>query len=73
MTKNNQEEARNAAISYKEAIEELQTILQKLQSDDCDIDAMVAMTRRASELITLCRSRLTATEEELRAVLESLG
>lgn len=59
-------------MNYNEAINELNTILQELQSDRCDIDTMVAKTRRASELINLCRNRLTATEEELKAVLDSL-
>lgn len=59
-------------FSYNQAIAELEKILRELQSDNCDIDTMVAKTRRASELITLCRERLTATETELRTVLETL-
>lgn len=59
-------------ISYNAAIDELGKILNNLQSDKCDIDTMVAQTRRAAELIALCRQRLTATEEELRTALESL-
>lgn len=59
-------------FSYNQAIAELETILRELQSDKCDIDTMVAKTRRASELITKCRERLTTTETELRAVLETL-
>lgn len=59
-------------FSYNKAIAELETILRELQSDNCDIDTMVAKTRRASELITLCRERLTATETELRTVLDTL-
>lgn len=59
-------------FSYNKAIAEIETILRELQSDNCDIDTMVEKTRRASELITRCRERLTATETELRTVLESL-
>ena len=59
-------------FSYNKAIAELENILRELQSDNCDIDTMVAKTRRASELIVQCRSRLTATESELKAVLETL-
>lgn len=59
-------------FSYNQAIKELEKILAELQSDNCDIDTMVARTKRASELIALCRQRLTATEEELRAVLDTL-
>ncbi len=59
-------------FSYNKAVAELDKILKELQSDNCDIDSMVALTRRAAELIQACRRRLTATDEELRRVLESL-
>lgn len=59
-------------FSYNKAITELETILRELQSENCDIDTMVNKTRRASELIRECRARLTATDEELRAVLDTL-
>lgn len=62
----------NEKFSYNSAISELEKILNELQSDNCDIDTMVAKTKRASELISKCRQRLTATEEELRAVLDEL-
>ena len=62
----------NDKFSYNEAINELKKILDSLQSENCDIDSMVAMTKRATELITQCRERLTATETELRTVLDTL-
>lgn len=43
-----------------------------MQSDSCDIDKLTAYTRRATELLRECRSRLTATDEELRSILEGL-
>lgn len=60
-------------MSYREAVNELDTILREMQSDNCDIDRLSAMTRRATELIAECRSRLTATDEELRNILASLA
>lgn len=59
-------------FSYTQAIREIENILRELQSDTCDIDTMVAKTRRAADLIRMCRERLTATEEELRAVNQTL-
>ncbi len=44
-----------------------------MQSDTCDIDHLAAYTRRATELLKACRTRLTTTEEELRDILASLG
>ena len=43
-----------------------------MQSDKCDIDSLADYTRRATELLHMCRQRLTATEEQLRATHASL-
>ncbi len=59
-------------ISFNQSLAELEKILAELRSDQCDVDTLAARTRRAVELLTLCRSRLTATEEELRTILASL-
>lgn len=59
-------------FSYNAAVAELEKILTALQSENTDIDAMVVMTRRATELIRQCRERLIATDAELRNVLETL-
>ncbi len=56
-------------MSYNEAVAELEQILRSMQGDQCDIDRLTALTRRATELIAECRARLTATDEELRAIL----
>jgi exodeoxyribonuclease VII small subunit len=58
--------------TYSESIRELEEILRKMQSDQCDIDHLAEYTRRASELIKECRQRLTATEQELATILEGL-
>ena len=40
-------------------------------SDALDIDLLACYTRRATELLAECRSRLTATDEELRSILDT--
>lgn len=62
-----------SGMSYTACVEELESIIRMMQSDKCDIDHLAAYTRRGAELLRACRSRLTATEEELRAVLDTLG
>lgn len=59
-------------IPYKEALERIEQIVHKLQGDNCDVDTMVARAREAAELIKVCRSRLTSTEDELKKILDSL-
>lgn len=60
-------------LTYNQAVAELEDILRKMQSDACDIDSLAAMTRRATELLTECRRRLTATDEELKAIIASVN
>ena len=60
-------------ISYSQALAELQKIVETLQNPGCDVDKMVALTSRAAELLKLCRSRLTTTEEQLQAALAALA
>lgn len=59
-------------LSYTEAVNELQQILSQMQSDRCEIDKLSAMTLRATDLLKECRSRLTATDQELRTILQQL-
>ena len=59
-------------IKYNQAMSELEKILAEMQNENCDIDKLVAYTKRATELIKACRSKLTATEEELREALSEL-
>lgn len=59
-------------ISYGQALKELENILQKMQSPDCDIDSLSAMTTRALRLLKYCKDRLTKTDEEVRKCLAEL-
>lgn len=60
-------------LTYTQAVEELESILRMMQGDGCDVDQLVAYTRRASELLRECRARLTATDEELRTIMADLN
>lgn len=59
-------------MSYNQALAELQKIVETLQNPGCDVDRMVDLTRRATGLLALCRSRLTTTEQQLQAALAAL-
>ena len=59
-------------LTYNQAVAELDNILRVMQGDSCDIDKLAEYTRRATELLRECRSRLTATDEELRGILADL-
>ncbi|MBP2691105.1 MAG: exodeoxyribonuclease VII small subunit [Muribaculaceae bacterium] len=60
-------------LNYNQALAELEQILAQLRSDDCDVDRLTALTARAVDLLNHCRSRLTATDLELRTILRNLS
>jgi len=45
---------------------------RRLRAENCDVDSLTAMTRRAAELLDACRKRLTATDAELQTILQQL-
>lgn len=52
-------------MNYKEALKELESILEQLRSGDIEIDELASHTERASELIEWCRTRLRTVEGQL--------
>jgi exodeoxyribonuclease VII small subunit len=59
-------------MSYADAMGELEALLDELDRDDVDIDALAAKVRRAAEIITLCRERITAVEMEIEQIVVDL-
>ena len=64
--------SQNTPISYSEAMEELKQIIAKMESPNSSIDTINQMTMRAGELISFCRTRLTATDEQLQTILQQI-
>lgn len=59
-------------LKYSEAIAELEAITAKMQSPECDIDSLAAMTSRALELLQFCKDKLFKTDAEVKKCLEAL-
>ncbi len=59
--------------TYAENLAELESILNSMRSEACDIDTLAERTRRAAALLNECRARLTATEDELNAILAAIN
>lgn len=60
-------------ISYTEAKKELETIVKSIEDGELDVDILTAKVKRASELIALCKERLTKTDKELQKLLEEMA
>ena len=59
-------------ISYTEAIQELEAIVTEIEEGEITIDTLSEKVKRASELIKICKAKLTATEEDVNKILEDL-
>lgn len=62
----------NIPESYKAAIAELEAILAKMESDQCDIDSLSQYTERALQLLKFCKDRLFKTDREVEKCLDEL-
>ena len=60
-------------ISYEKAIEELEEIVNKIESEEISVDVLSEKVKRAGELIKLCKDKLYKTEEEVQSVLNKLS
>ncbi|MFT6289866.1 MAG: exodeoxyribonuclease VII small subunit, partial [Ilumatobacter sp.] len=51
--------ANSQTPGYADALRELDGILRELEGSDVDVDRLAERVARASELITLCRDKIT--------------
>ncbi|GAB3857042.1 hypothetical protein GCM10028822_30130 [Hymenobacter terrigena] len=59
-------------MTYREAIEELETILRALETDAVDVDDLTTRVERSAELIRLCRHKLRHAEASLDRIFDTL-
>ena len=60
-------------ITYSKAISELEDIIRKMQSNECSIDNLSQLTSRSLQLLTICKDKLTKTDEKLKKILSQLS
>lgn len=61
-----------AKLTYIDAFNELQQIVQEIEKGDVGVDDLSAKIKRASQLIQVCKAKLTASEEEVKLLLDKL-
>jgi len=59
--------------SYKEAIAEIEEILEKLENEELDVDELAAKVKRVSHLLRFCKEKLTGTEKEIQNIIQEIG
>jgi exodeoxyribonuclease VII small subunit len=73
MTKEPKTTDKNDEITYSLALEELQEIINDLESDQIDIDELAKKVERANELLQQCQKRLTSTQMQVEKIIEALN
>jgi exodeoxyribonuclease VII small subunit len=60
------------ALSFREAMEELEGILERIEGEEVDIDRLASELRRAAQLLDLCRGKIRKAEVEVTQIVQSL-
>lgn len=55
-------------MKYEESLQQLETIVRKMENDEYSIDEIAAQLEAAQRLIKLCKDKLSKTEEEIQKI-----
>lgn len=55
---------------YKDAIEEIETIVEEIESEGIDVDVLAEKVKRAAYLIKMCKAKLKNTDDEVKKILK---
>jgi exodeoxyribonuclease VII small subunit len=58
--------------NYTEAFEELQKIVAEIENGKISVDELSEKVKRATELIVICKTKLTTTEENVNKILREI-
>ena len=56
--------------SYKQAIDEIESIVNEIENETVDVDTLALKVKRAAYLIKLCREKLKTTDDEVKKILK---
>ena len=59
-------------INYTDAFEELQLIVAEIENGEISVDELSEKVKRATELIRICKTKLTTTEENVNKILKDI-
>ncbi len=62
----------NSELTYNAAMEELESIVSKIENEEIDVDALADKVKRASQLSKLCNTKLKNTEDEVKKILAEM-
>ncbi len=60
----------NKTPTYKEALEEIESIVNEIETETGDVDVLTEKVKRATFLIKLCKQKLKNTDNEVKKILK---
>jgi exodeoxyribonuclease VII small subunit len=61
-----------ATPSFRDAMDELEGILERIEGEEIDIDRLAEELRRAAQLLDVCRGKIRKAEVEVTQIVQSL-
>jgi exodeoxyribonuclease VII small subunit len=58
--------------SFRQAMDELEGILERIEGEEIDIDRLAEELRRATQLLELCRGKIRRAELEVTEIVQKL-
>lgn len=56
-------------LTYTEAVTRLETIVNKIDNGQMDVDSLAANLKEAKQLVAFCRQKLQQVDEEVKHIL----
>ena len=61
-----------AELSFSRSLQEIETIVEKIEAEDVDIDQLAEELQRAAELLEICRAKIRKAELEVKNIVDKL-
>ncbi len=56
-------------LTYTRAIAEIESIIEKIENEELNVDELTEKVKRVSYLVKFCKNMLKKTDEEVKKVL----
>jgi exodeoxyribonuclease VII small subunit len=60
------------AITYTEAMAEVEEILEQIENEELDVDDLAEKVKRVSVLLKTCKDKLLKTNEQVDQILKEM-
>ncbi len=61
-----------AEMTYDEAVQELETIVKQMQSNECGVDKLKDYAARSVVLLGICKDKLGNIDQELQKLMDEI-